>query len=182
MKKATPSRAELERWENKALRELAKILDAAVDRSDLYALAWRNKICSLPWTLSVRFADTPEMTRINGRWRGKKEPTDILSFPAPEVFRDQGMLGELVVCLPVLQAQARESGHSPSEELRVLLVHGVLHLLGLDHEKSRYQLAKQARLEGELLAALGSKARSGLIDRMRPASKNRKTAGSRRTK
>ena len=181
MKKTEPSKSELERWENKALRELAKILDAAVDRSDLYALAWRNKICSLPWTLSVRFTGTPEMIRINHRWRGKKAPTDILSFPAPEVFRDQGMLGELVVCLPVLQAQARESGHSPSEELRVLLVHGVLHLLGLDHEKNRYQLIKQARLEGELLKALGSKARSGLIDRMRPNAQKRRPAGSRRT-
>jgi len=182
MKKISPSRTELARWENRALRELARILDAAVDRSDLYALAWRNKIQSLPWTLSVRFTDTPEMTRINHRWRGKKSPTDILSFPAPEVFRDQGMLGELVVCLPVLQAQARETGHSPSEELRVLLVHGVLHLLGLDHEKNRYQFAKQARLEGELLTTLGSKARSGLIDRMRPTAKKGSPKKSRRTK
>ena len=74
------------------------------------------------------------MSRLNAQYRGKAYPTDVLSFPAPKIFRMAGELGALVVCLPALKRQARERGHSPETELEILLVHGVLHLLGLDHE------------------------------------------------
>ena len=112
------------------------------------------------------------MTELNRAYRGKNRPTDVLSFQPPEVFRKQGMLGELVICLPVLKRQARELGHRPETELRILLVHGVLHLLGLDHELGAREAARMARLEARLLEKLrggklsGNQAK-GLIDRAR---------------
>ena len=163
----TDSKA-LDRWQGIAERTSDDIINAALDSTELYALAWRHGIKSLPWSLSVRFLDGPAMARLNKKWRGKNYATDVLSFPAPDVFRDQGVLGELVICLPTLQEQAKSTGHPAREELKVLLVHGLLHLLGLDHERSRYQLRKQARHEQELLIAIGSKARAGLIDRVAP--------------
>lgn len=74
------------------------------------------------------------MIRLNTRFRKKRKTTDILSFPAPGIFFQSGVLGELVICLPVLRQQAKRVGHSPERELQVLLVHGLLHLLGFDHE------------------------------------------------
>jgi probable rRNA maturation factor len=93
------------------------------------------------------------MTRLNEQYRGKAYATDVLSFPSPEVFQSMGQLGELVVCLPVLKRQARELGHAPEQELDVLLAHGALHLLGLDHELGPKQSAEMARLEARLLPA-----------------------------
>jgi probable rRNA maturation factor len=165
----------LDRWQGIAERISEDVINAALDSTALYALAWRHGIKSLPWSLSVRLLGAPAMVRLNKKWRGKNYATDVLSFPAPGVFRDQGLLGELVICLPTLLQQAKTLGHPPREELKVLLVHGVLHLLGLDHEKNRYQLGRQARFEQELLLAIGSKAKAGLIDRM-----SRRTGSGRR--
>jgi probable rRNA maturation factor len=100
------------------------------------------------------------MSRLNRSYRGKTYATDVLSFPAPPVFRRQGHLGELIICLPVLKSQARELGHSAETELDVLLVHGLLHLLGMDHEKGG-KAARVMRLwETRLLKGKGLIARS----------------------
>lgn len=93
--------------------------------------------------------------------------TDVLSFPAPDVFYQQGFLGELVICGPVLERQAKELGHSVQTELDVLLIHGVIHLLGLDHERGENEAAEMARLEAFLMKSLGRKTASGLIERSR---------------
>lgn len=110
------------------------------------------------------------MTRLNLKYRGKNRPTDILSFPSPEVFRAAGDLGELIICLPVLKRQAEGLGHSPRRELDILLAHGLLHLLGLDHERGRAEARRMACFEEQLLErlrpsrTLGSR---GLIARSR---------------
>ncbi len=106
------------------------------------------------------------MRQLNREYRKKNYATDVLSFPSPDVFRIQGYLGELVVCLPVLKRQAREQGHSQKAELEVLLVHGVLHLLGMDHEKSQKEARRMARWEKKLLSSKQT-GRSGLITRTR---------------
>lgn len=122
-----------------------------------------------PWRVAVTLVSAPTMERLNARYRKRNYATDILSFPAPEVFRvHQGQLGELIVCLPVLRAQARETGHDAEVELLILLTHGVLHLLGLDHEEGARQTAAMARWEAKLLRAVipheGSRV-AGLIGR-----------------
>lgn len=108
------------------------------------------------------------MRRLNARFRGKDSVTDVLSFPAPEVFRAGGWLGELVICTGVMRRQAAELGHAPERELHVLVVHGLLHLLGFDHEKGARQAAEMARWESRLLRAAGRAAGAdarGLIRR-----------------
>lgn len=100
------------------------------------------------------------MKKLNRRYRGKNYVTDVLSFEAPAAFRAHGMLGELVICGSVLKSQAREYGHREQLELQILLVHGVLHLLGFDHEKSARGASEMRRWEARLL---GRSASRGLI-------------------
>ena len=120
--------------------------------------------------VELRIVGSAPMIRLNRAWRKKNKVTDVLSFSAPEIFRTQGHLGELVVCLPVLKKQAKDLRHSPEAELQILLVHGVLHLLGMDHEGSKKAAREMARWEANILAELyGSTERAverkGLIQR-----------------
>jgi len=118
------------------------------------------------WSIEVELVSAAAMTKLNAKYRGKAYPTDVLSFPSPVPFRKQGMLGHLVVCLPTLKRQASEQGHSPRRELETLLVHGILHLLGFDHEQGARQAKQMARLETLLLGRPG-----GLIQRVDPKAK-----------
>lgn len=127
-----------------------------------------------PWRVDLKFVGRILMTRLNHSYRGKKYPTDILSFPALELFREQGFLGDLVICLPVLKEQAESLKHTPEIELDILLVHGVLHLLGLDHEKDAKEAVRMAKWEAKVIQGIstsfhssGSAGRLGLIDRSR---------------
>ena len=104
--------------------------------------------------VGVVLVDEHEMQAVNLAHRGKDEPTDVLSFPIDE---DEGlpgvtrMLGDVVVCVPVLAAQAAAAGVGAGEELADLLVHGVLHLLGYDHETDDGEmLARQDTIVAEL--------------------------------
>ena len=104
-----------------------------------------------PLMLSLSFVDGPAMARLNKKYRGKNKPTDILSFETDHPHS----LGDLVICTPVLRAQARDQGHDVETELAILLVHGFLHLLGYDHERSKGAALLQARAERKILKALG---------------------------
>jgi rRNA maturation RNase YbeY len=119
----------------------------------------------------VELISSQRMRALNFKHRGKNQTTDILSFPVhpafPQLEQDlklgRHFLGDLLIAEPILRRQAKEAGHSVREEVQVLLVHGVLHLLGFDHETvpSRKQML---RLERKLLEALGGQA--GLIERV----------------
>jgi len=93
---------------------------------------------------------------LNRQYRRKDAPTDVLSFPAEE----EGQLGDVVIAVGVARRQAREAGHSLQTELRVLALHGLLHLLGYDHDHDDGQMA---RLERRLRQKGGL--REGLIER-----------------
>lgn len=153
----------MQQWSSLAEAELKKILRKCQALPTL-----RKKGGTFfPWHVEVQLIGAPSMQKLNRKFRGKNTPTDVLSFPAPEVFREHGMLGELILCLPVLKKQALELKHSPEEELRVLLVHGVLHLLGYDHEQGPRQAATMRKWEKELLQSLGGarSAKRSLIER-----------------
>lgn len=111
------------------------------------------------WQVEVKIVGAASMKSLNTEYRGKKRTTDVLSFPSPSVFFDRGVLGQVVVCLPVLRKQAKEVGHSDQSELVVLLVHGLLHLLGLDHEESAQKKKQMQQLEELLLLAVGMSGR-----------------------
>ncbi len=126
-----------------------------------------KRVPTAAWTVDVELVGPLAMTRLNGKFRGKRYTTDVLSFDAPDIFREQGHLGELVICGSVLRRQAREQGHAPSRELRVLLAHGLLHLLGFDHERGPRAAREMAKWEAVLLPS------TGLIGRTRRPSQRR---------
>lgn len=113
----------------------------------------------------VSFVSDVQMKRINHKYRGKNKTTDVLSFPASEFFQTMGFLGELVIATPQMKRQAKEQKHSLETELQILLTHGVLHLLGFDHEKSKKAYAQMMLLERKILKKLTRQNLSGLIDR-----------------
>jgi probable rRNA maturation factor len=143
-------------WESLAERKLKRILQLAEGVPGLAKLG-----PSATWKVEVRLVGSRSMIQLNSSYRGKSYATDVLSFPTLSPFRDAGQLGDLVVCLPTLKSQAKALGHKPEQELEILLVHGVLHLLGLDHERGVQEAKKMARWEKQLLG----ENYLGLIDR-----------------
>jgi len=109
------------------------------------------------WQISLKLVESNEMIRLNQVYRNKSQVTDILSFPAAEPFWGKGFLGDLVICLPVLQKQAKEMKHSTQIELQILLVHGLLHLLGFDHETSPKEAKVMAEWETKILQQLNDR-------------------------
>jgi probable rRNA maturation factor len=94
------------------------------------------------------------MRALNRRHRAKDATTDVLSFPAGRVPDPEGLrhLGDILISIPQAARQARTAGHPLDRELRVLLLHGYLHLLGYDHERDSGQMLRlQRRLERRLL-------------------------------
>jgi probable rRNA maturation factor len=107
------------------------------------------------------------MRALNGTFRGVNRPTDVLSFPSERTSRTTSParpvhLGDIVISTLTARRQARAAGHSYATELRVLALHGLLHLLGYDHH-ARSDRGRMARLERRLRAKGGL--RTGLIER-----------------
>lgn len=113
--------------------------------------------------LSVALCSDEYIRSLNAGYRQKDSATDVLSFPA-ESFGPMAVLGDVIVSVDTASAQAREVGHSLRDECRVLLIHGTLHLLGLDHELSDADAEIMAAAEQEMLKALGWKV-TGLTTR-----------------
>jgi rRNA maturation RNase YbeY len=92
----------------------------------------------VPSTLSVALVDDPAMQELNAQWRGKDRPTDVLAFAQREgeAQHDSTLLGDVVISIPTAARQAEKRGHSLDREITELMVHGILHLLGYDHERS----------------------------------------------
>jgi len=110
-----------------------------------------------PFTCLI--ADDPQLRRLNREFLRKDYPTDVLSFPSESA---PGFLGDIAISLERAQRQAAEYGHAVGREVEILMLHGVLHLLGMDHEKDRGQMA---RAESKWRARFGLP--RGLIGRAR---------------
>ena len=94
-----------------------------------------------PGDVSVRCVERDEMRALNTRWRVRDRPTDVLSFPSGVV--DPGgrrHIGDIAICVPVAAEQARGRGHTVRCEVCVLALHGLLHLLGYDHEQDQGEM------------------------------------------
>lgn len=97
-------------------------------------------------SLGVRFAGDRAVRRMNRDFRGKDKPTDVLSFPG-EASPEGRHLGDIVISIPTARRQAAERGASLEDEVRLLLLHGVLHCLGHDHETDGGEMERlEARL------------------------------------
>jgi len=105
--------------------------------------------------LVVRIVDREESRQLNREYRGKDRPTNVLSFPfeAPDVV-ESDLLGDLVICAPLVEEEAREQQKPLEAHWAHLLVHGVLHLLGFDHINEE-EAEMMEGLEVEILATLG---------------------------
>jgi probable rRNA maturation factor len=100
--------------------------------------------------IDVLLADDATLRQLNKSFRGKNKPTDVLSFPAPVEVATQHT-GDLAISLETAARQAAAYSHSLRDEVRVLLLHGVLHLSGLDHEVDDGEMAaREAKLRTEL--------------------------------
>lgn len=114
--------------------------------------------------LSLLLVDDAEIRALNAQWRGKDSATDVLSFPSggPEGL-PVDVLGDVVISVDTARRQAAERGHSVEVELRVLLAHGLAHLLGHDHGDPA-QAAAMAAVEAALLAPMfDGRAPEGLV-------------------
>jgi probable rRNA maturation factor len=105
---------------------------------------------------SLRLVDDKNIQEINLSTRGIHKPTDVLSFPSPQIPSPLQTIGEVIISYDTLFRQAKEIGHSPKDEFFRLLVHGVLHLLGYDHETSKADELEMQSKEDECLEILYS--------------------------
>jgi probable rRNA maturation factor len=105
--------------------------------------------------LAVTLVDEAEMTRLHEQYMGEPGPTDVLAFPMDdleqslEAAAEARLLGDVVLCPAIADAQAQDAGHDADAELRLLCTHGVLHLLGFDHhdpDDEREMFGLQSRL------------------------------------
>jgi len=113
-----------------------------------------------PYEVSLVFTDSETVKQLNRDYRGVDDPTDVLAFyMLPQKGADSSFalppdgvtrLGEVIISYPQAVAQAREQGHSPERELALLIIHGILHLLGYDHEEPEEE-SKMRERERELL-------------------------------
>lgn len=110
-----------------------------------------NAICS------IIFVDNEEIHQINKERRGVDRATDVISFAledSPDDFDKFRILGDIFISIPKMQEQAKEYGHSEKRELSFLVVHGLLHLLGYDHMKSKKDEEIMFSLQDEILESL----------------------------
>ena len=106
--------------------------------------------------LSILLCDDAMIHPLNRDYRGKDKPTDVLSFAQREgefAFVDDNLLGDVIISMDTTIRQAKERTHSVETELRVLLVHGILHLLGYDHIEDAEADIMEAK-EREILAVI----------------------------
>lgn len=106
--------------------------------------------------LSVLFVNSRRMKLLNTRYRKISKDTDVLSFPLMDrdLYRGPVILGDIVISVPRAREQATEFGVPFYDELLRLLVHGLLHLIGFDHEINAYQRKRMEKKERELFDAI----------------------------
>jgi rRNA maturation RNase YbeY len=105
--------------------------------------------------LSVELVGDRRMRQLNRVYRHKDRTTDVLAFPMRESDNPcPALLGDVVISVPTALRQAREVGRSPDEELAALLVHGVLHLCGYDHERNKDEATRMRRRERAILETI----------------------------
>lgn len=140
---------------------LADEQDLDIDGEDLLALArhvLRERRVPDEMELAILLVDRDTIGALNAEHLGKDGPTDVLAFPIDEPGESPpggpAILGDVVLCPAVAHEQAAGLGRTPDDELRLLTVHGILHLLGMDHAEPEEERAMFS-LTDELLASYG---------------------------
>jgi len=139
-------------------------------------LTFVNSACraaGLRGSVSVLISNSLRLRELNFRHRAKNAATDVLSFPTGELRN--GWAGDIVISRDIAAANARALGHSLSKEIRILILHGILHLAGYDHEKDHGEMEqKEAALRKKMGLPTGLIQRT--LESAKPAGGNRSSA------
>ena len=130
------------------IKELSRLSRFVMDRMRVHPLA----------ELCIKVVDEDTIASLNEQWMHTVGPTDVLAFPMDELRPglvngepEEGVLGDLVLCPAVAERQAKDAGHATSDEIDLLAVHGILHLLGYDHAEPE-EHTEMFNLQAHLLA------------------------------
>ncbi|MGY0218086.1 rRNA maturation RNase YbeY [Endozoicomonadaceae bacterium StTr2] len=137
--KALPTEVQLESWASAAITAADADTETSRDEAEI----------------SIRIVDTEEGAELNLQWRNKDYATNVLSFPSdlpPEL--NLPLLGDLVVCAPVVEREAKEQNKALEAHWAHMIIHGTLHLLGFDHIEDS-EAEEMESLETAILAGLG---------------------------
>mgnify|MGYP001274616269 FL=1 len=129
-----PELSAIQRWADLALEELGEDPE--------------------PPDLCIRLVDAAESQTLNSRFRGQEKPTNVLSFPADVHIPGRRTLGDVVICMPVVVGEAARQQKAVDDHLAHMVVHGVLHLFGYDHQKDD-EAQRMEGLEQQILRQLG---------------------------
>jgi probable rRNA maturation factor len=143
-------------WDDRSPIQISKSFCVTMKQAALAALKQCfdiEDLRKLNYELSISLVSDEEMRELNKKYREKDTPTDVLSFPAPEMPGGKiFVMGDIVISTETAAQQAAENSHSLERELTFLTVHGVLHLLGLDHEISPNDEIVMNGLQDEILS------------------------------
>lgn len=133
-------------------------------------VARARRAAGLRGGVNVLLTSNAEMQALNRRFRGKNAATDVLSFPAGLEDTPNGFAGDIAISASIASQNARSLGHTPAEEIKILALHGILHLRGYDHERDQGRMARREKqLRAKLHLPLGLIERDlierGLIER-----------------
>jgi probable rRNA maturation factor len=142
-------------------RRVAGMSEAALARF----VSRARREAGLKGAVNVLLTSSSELQSLNRRFRGKNEPTDVLSFPSDSDLAGDGA-GEIAISAEIASQNARVLGHLVATEVKILTLHGILHLRGYDHEHDQGQMATlEQKLRRKLRLPLG------LIERAEPSGK-----------
>lgn len=142
-------------------KKIAGLSAATLERFVLRA----RRVIHLRGTVNVLVTNSSELRTLNRRFRGVDHATDVLSFPSPKVERSKTRraAGDVAISADIARENAGRLGHSVADEVKILALHGILHLAGFDHERDRGEMAREeSRLRRQL------KLEAGLIERVQP--------------
>ncbi len=138
------------RFHLKPVIEIEKQVDGVTEARLSRFVNAARKAVRVNGDVSLLLTGNRQMRVLNRSFRGKDEATDVISFPAVDVVRSK-FAGDLAISVDIAAANARRLGHSIEDELRVLILHGLLHLAGHDHEADNGEMArKESRLRKQL--------------------------------
>jgi probable rRNA maturation factor len=144
-----------------------------------------RKSIRLRHTVNVLVTNSHELRSLNRQFRGADKPTDVLSFPAPPAGQHEAkrLAGEVAISVDIARENADRLGHSVADEVKILALHGIMHLAGFDHEDDNGEMARaEKRLRKQLNLEIGLIERTPAAGPDRPVRNQRgkRSAGARR--
>jgi probable rRNA maturation factor len=153
---------------------------AGVSESSLQRFLLRaRRAAKVRGPANVLMTNSQTMRALNRQFRGKDQATDVLSFPTSAIKNGQTMAsaGEIAICAEIAAGNATRFGHSAADEVKILILHGLLHLAGFDHERDNGRMARKETRLRRLL-----KLPTGLIERVHARARSSSASGRKKRK